>query len=252
MSEFQFLRAANSARQTEWTGDVRVGLAFRGVELAGETGEACNIIKKLERERLGFVGSRGTVEQLADELADVVICADLAAMDAGIDLQAAIVRKFNATSEKVGLATRMAEADNAQRLRDEVTFWRQDAAARLSIALTLAKAAERDGDEQRGADIRVSILLPTRSALRSALNGDLHWPLCEGCGEAIEAGDVVFTYESGEVTHVDCGDRQGPVGTPESTVHAEDPEFTPDGIAATLTKVTAYLDGADGQAADHG
>ncbi|KAA0117843.1 nucleotide pyrophosphohydrolase [Methylobacterium sp. P1-11] len=103
------LNAANKARQTEWCtgGDPEPDLAFRGNELAGETGEACNVIKKLERERHGWRGSRATKEQLAEELADVVICADLCAVTAGIDLAAAVVAKFNATSEKQGLKTRL-------------------------------------------------------------------------------------------------------------------------------------------------
>ncbi len=101
------LRLANEARHLEWTEGRGVELSFRGNELAGETGEACNIIKKLERERLGFRGSRATIEQLAEELADVVICADLIAMDAGITLGAAVRDKFNATSAKLGLRTRL-------------------------------------------------------------------------------------------------------------------------------------------------
>lgn len=102
------LRSANAARQKEWDTGNQITLAYRGNELAGEVGEACNIIKKLERERMGIKGSRATKEQLAEELADIVICTDLIAMDAGIDLEAAVAAKFNATSEKVGLATRMA------------------------------------------------------------------------------------------------------------------------------------------------
>ncbi|WP_247875648.1 MazG-like family protein [Brucella sp. 09RB8913] len=98
------LRAANVARDQEWnTGSERVSMTFRATELAGEVGEACNVIKKLERERIGLVGSRDTKEHLAEELADIVICTDLVAMDAGIDLDAAIAAKFNATSEKNGL-----------------------------------------------------------------------------------------------------------------------------------------------------
>jgi NTP pyrophosphatase (non-canonical NTP hydrolase) len=106
MSEHDTLRAANVARDKEW-GAGAVTPSFRGVELAGEVGEACNVVKKLERERLGLRGSRDTVEHLAEELADVVICADLIAMDFGIDLDAAVRAKFNATSEKVGLKTRL-------------------------------------------------------------------------------------------------------------------------------------------------
>ncbi len=107
------LREANLARHEEWWGGnpQAVTLSFRGNELAGETGEACNVIKKLERARLGIAGSRASLEDLADELADVVICADLCAMDAGVDLAAAIVRKFNATSDKVGMKTRLPETE---------------------------------------------------------------------------------------------------------------------------------------------
>lgn len=104
------LRAANIARQAEWDPSDKITLTYRLNELAGETGEACNVGKKIERERLGIRGSRDTVEHLAEELADVVICADLVAMAEGIDLDAAIERKFNDTSEKVGLRTRLSLA----------------------------------------------------------------------------------------------------------------------------------------------
>jgi NTP pyrophosphatase (non-canonical NTP hydrolase) len=104
---FTTLVEANAARQKEWDVGNQLTLAYRGNEMAGEVGEACNVIKKIERERLGIKGSRDTVEHLMDELADVVICAGLCAMDVGGNLDAAVARKFNATSEKVGLRTRM-------------------------------------------------------------------------------------------------------------------------------------------------
>lgn len=104
---FSNLRQANALRQAEWDPGTQISLSFRGNELAGEVGEACNVIKKLERERMGIRGSRAEPSQLADELADVVICADLIALDEGINLGMAVARKFNATSEKVGLLTRM-------------------------------------------------------------------------------------------------------------------------------------------------
>jgi len=105
------LRAANLARQAEWDTDGQITLSYRGNELAGEVGEACNIIKKLERERMGIAGSRATLADLAEELADVIICADLIAMQLGIDLNRAVAEKFNKTSEKVGLTTRLATPD---------------------------------------------------------------------------------------------------------------------------------------------
>ena len=111
------LRAANKARDAEWvTGGAKLSLAFRGNELAGEIGEACNVIKKLERESLGLVGSRATVEDLAEELADGVICIDLIAMDLGIDLGPTIVGKFNGTSLKRGLKTMLMPSQAADDL----------------------------------------------------------------------------------------------------------------------------------------
>ena len=105
--EFNNLRKANEARQLEWDPNDCVTLAYRGNELAGEVGEACNVIKKLERERMGIRGSRASIPMLAEELADAVICLDLIAMKCGIDLGAATRAKFNATSTKYGLKTRL-------------------------------------------------------------------------------------------------------------------------------------------------
>jgi len=107
MADYTTLRAANTARQAEWDPSDQITLSFRGNELAGEVGEACNIIKKLERERMGLRGSRATIQDLKSELADVVICVDLIAMHLGIDLEAAIADKFNDTSVQRGLQTRL-------------------------------------------------------------------------------------------------------------------------------------------------
>jgi NTP pyrophosphatase (non-canonical NTP hydrolase) len=102
------LRSANLARQAEWDPSNSISLSYRGNELAGEVGEACNVIKKLDRERMGIRGSKATREQLAEELADAIICVDLIAAAEGIDLEKAVRDKFNATSEKYGLATKLA------------------------------------------------------------------------------------------------------------------------------------------------
>lgn len=101
------LRAANKIRQEEWCPGKNPDLSFRGLELAGEAGEACNVIKKLERERLGWRGSRAFTSDLADELADVIIVADLIADSLGIDLEEAIKTKFNSTSDKYNLKTKI-------------------------------------------------------------------------------------------------------------------------------------------------
>lgn len=114
MSKYASLREANVARQQEWDQDNKITLAYRGNELAGEVGEACNVIKKIERERIGIRGSRATISQLAEELADVVICTDLIAMHAGIDLERAVAEKFNATSVNNNLTTRLRASHNAE------------------------------------------------------------------------------------------------------------------------------------------
>lgn len=103
---YKKLRQANIARSEEWS-PAGVSLSFRGNELAGEVGEACNILKKIDRERMGLPGSRATRMQLIEELADVIICVDLIAMEFNVDLTKAVRAKFNATSEKVGLKTRL-------------------------------------------------------------------------------------------------------------------------------------------------
>jgi NTP pyrophosphatase (non-canonical NTP hydrolase) len=107
MTSFEALRFANATRQREWDPNDDITLAYRGNELAGEVGEACNVIKKLERERIGIRGTRADKLQLASELADVIICVDLIAMQAGIDLSEAVPLKFNETSAKYNLKTEM-------------------------------------------------------------------------------------------------------------------------------------------------
>jgi NTP pyrophosphatase (non-canonical NTP hydrolase) len=104
--KFEKLRKATIKRTREWTGE-KLSLSFRGLEMAGEAGEACNEIKKLERERLGLVGSRTTLDKVAEELADVIISTDLIGMELGIDLGEAVKNKFNKTSENYGLKTRI-------------------------------------------------------------------------------------------------------------------------------------------------
>ncbi len=101
------LQRAHVERQEEWCPEQKPDLSFRGNEMAGEVGEACNVIKKLERERHGWRGSRATKEQLAEELADVIHTATLCAITAGIDIEAATIAKFDATSEKNGLSSRI-------------------------------------------------------------------------------------------------------------------------------------------------
>lgn len=101
------LRRKNDSRAQRWNKGSPAPLSFAMMELAGECGEACNVAKKLARQEMGWVGGSSDTSALAEELADVVICADLAASRAGIDLAKAVASKFNKTSEKHGFPERI-------------------------------------------------------------------------------------------------------------------------------------------------
>lgn len=145
---YRTLREANVARNKAWDAGGDISLSFRGNELAGEigealehtikllmlslaTGRACNVMKKIDRERMGLAGGRATKEELADELADAHICVDLIAMHEDIDLNKAVEKKFNQTSEKNGFTIKL-----------DLTQPREvDREARAKIAEWAAKAA---------------------------------------------------------------------------------------------------------------
>jgi NTP pyrophosphatase (non-canonical NTP hydrolase) len=101
---FTKLREANLSRNKEWDPDNKLGPLFFSTELAGECGEACNVVKKLEREKLGLRGSRSDKMKLAEELADVIICADLLAIAYDINIEKAVTTKFNKTSLEQNLS----------------------------------------------------------------------------------------------------------------------------------------------------
>lgn len=172
------LHAANIARQAEWCPDQVPDLSFRGNELGGECGEAQNVIKKLERERQGWRGSRATKDDLADELADVVICADLCAVTAGIDLGAAVLRKFNATSEKQGLSVFLPATP-----------------APSSPGVPGSVRALEGGDEAVFACACASwvrALISTHPAGQSTGQGSEDHGKCIGCGKALTAEEAEF------------------------------------------------------------
>ena len=65
-----------------------------GGAMAGESGETCNLLKKLRR------GEKISVEDIASELADVITYADLIAARLDIDLGEAVRKKFNIVSKR--------------------------------------------------------------------------------------------------------------------------------------------------------
>ena len=104
----EHLRVVNGKRAEAWAEGRESDPLFWAIELGGEVGEILNVVKKLRREEIGWRGSRATLEDLADEIADGLICLDSLARHYGIDLAAATSAKFNKTSEKVGLPHRLA------------------------------------------------------------------------------------------------------------------------------------------------
>ena len=79
------------------------------VAMAGECGEACNIVKKITRVEDGLDQGRhdGTTKELraklADELADTITYAFLLADRAGINMESAVKNKFNRVSDQFNL-----------------------------------------------------------------------------------------------------------------------------------------------------
>lgn len=105
MSDFDFgltfdeLRKANTKRATtskfadtckDWI------VSDWAMAMMGEGGEACNLIKKARR------GEPVSQSDIAKEIADTIIYADLLAHHLGIDLGSAIRQKFNEVSRRIG------------------------------------------------------------------------------------------------------------------------------------------------------
>lgn len=81
--------------------------------MAGEVGEACNLIKKMRRRRRAGQWdelSRDEAREVVDELADAVIYADLLAARLRESLAEAVVRKFSIVSQRVGSPRRLVES----------------------------------------------------------------------------------------------------------------------------------------------
>lgn len=101
---FKELRAINVERcnSSFFPPDSKDG-PWWGNAMAGECGEACNVVKKIDRD--GLTPERVTA--LGKELADLITYADLLAARLGIDLGQAVALKFNEVSERVNSELRL-------------------------------------------------------------------------------------------------------------------------------------------------
>lgn len=86
-------------------------LTYWTTALAGEVGELCNMIKKMQRvERGGVDGGSSytakdiTKEMLKEEIGGIAIYLDLLASLLDIDMEEAVIDTFNSKSEKYGFS----------------------------------------------------------------------------------------------------------------------------------------------------
>jgi NTP pyrophosphatase (non-canonical NTP hydrolase) len=108
---FEALQIANRERGKVWGAGQDIPYLFNAVELGGEAGEVLNAVKKFYRGEIGIAGGvdrEKSLNDIAEELGDVVICCSLLANKLGINLGQAVADKFNKTSEKHGFPHRLA------------------------------------------------------------------------------------------------------------------------------------------------
>lgn len=115
MITFDSLRAANTARLPQFKNAKGEPAHTRAdgsdwslndwmTAVAGEVGEAANLLKKIRR---GDVSLAETKEKLEAEFADIVTYLDILAMQCDIDLGDAVRRKFNTISARIGVNVTM-------------------------------------------------------------------------------------------------------------------------------------------------
>lgn len=79
--------------------------------VAGELGEAANVVKKLNRVRDGIPGNKETEQELREklrrELGDTACYLDLIFQRLGTTMQEGMVEVFNAKSEQIGYPERI-------------------------------------------------------------------------------------------------------------------------------------------------
>lgn len=108
--DLQKFREINTQRAVEGFKTYKnVPLSFWGTALAGELGELCNMIKKIERVKMGgidagssYTAASLTKEMIQEEIGGVFIYLDLLASLLDISLEEAAIKTFNDKSETYG------------------------------------------------------------------------------------------------------------------------------------------------------
>ena len=105
-SNSDFVGDGKDWNAADWS-NATMGELGEMIEALGRVIQMANTVKKIRRQQTvgaGMLdpGLEDLREQLGNELADMIIYADLLAAFCEIDLAAAIVRKFNAVSDREG------------------------------------------------------------------------------------------------------------------------------------------------------
>ena len=109
---FEILSELNNRRAGEAYHDIEAWSPMQwGCAVAGEVGELCNLLKKLERLNSNDVEALSEIiDGIPDEVADVIIYLDLLLKRCNLatgrkdTLSQAVARKFDKTSRKIGSA----------------------------------------------------------------------------------------------------------------------------------------------------
>ena len=102
---FREFQNITTERCNEWHGIRSWSLSEWAVAMAGECGEACNVIKKMNRKRDSIKNEDPEeydelAEALAEEIADTVTYAFLLAEYCGFDMDEIVAAKFNKVSKR--------------------------------------------------------------------------------------------------------------------------------------------------------
>lgn len=110
---FEQLREVNMTRCQRWHDPESWSLSDWGVAMAGEAGEVCNAIKKMNRlrdsmrQKTGPQDSKTALQALATEIGDTAVYLDLLAQRAGLRLEDCVRDTFNRVSVREGFPDRL-------------------------------------------------------------------------------------------------------------------------------------------------
>ncbi|HEY8331527.1 MAG TPA: hypothetical protein VIO83_09405 [Pseudomonas sp.] len=133
----------------------------------GELGELASEVKMHNRVRDGLAGNKEQItpeertRRMANEAADVVTYLDLFCAERGIDLGAALVRKFNEVSERVGFPDRLdpaaAQGIDLGRALDIMWNWQEQLGGHVFDARDVARTLTSSDMQAIGVDARACI-----------------------------------------------------------------------------------------------